>query len=427
MSLPPALWVDSVPNVRFPVYGIDNSIDVVYCVHISYPMTILFIGATMNTFQTKLYTDLMTLCHPGQEAFYYVDQSWLNFKFRIFLYRLASYTEFLQSSALECRGHVFRIDEDGNALEFVSMPPAKFFNLNENPFVMGLDLSTLSHVMDKLDGSLISTVKVDDQFILKSKGSLNSTQAQDSTSLLATSEYAELHDYCKNATVAGWTVSMEFMSPSNRIVIGYMKPTLKVLCVRNTLAGDYMGHDEILRSLSAEFLVRSHPIPACGNTWLAETYKSEDNIEGFVARLSCGTWFKVKTEKYCALHHTKDSITIPRRLFEACVTGGADDLRAMFATDPVAVMQIDEMDEKVRKIYNRLHMNVHGCYNIRKHLDRKDYAIAGQTDPVIQGDGTFGLYMNLYLGKEANVEEFMVKHYKDYGIKDVAPEEMVEV
>jgi hypothetical protein len=82
------------------------------------------------------------------------------------------------------------------------------------------------------------------------------------------------------------------------------------------------------------------------------------------------------------------------------------------------------MDAKVRAIYNRLHMNVHACYNTRKHLDRKDYAIAGQSCPVIQGDGTFGLYMNLYLGKEANVEDFMIKHYKDYGIKDEAPVEV---
>lgn len=379
----------------------------------------------MNTFQTTLYSNLMALCHDGQEAFYYADQSKNGQNYRIFLYRLASYTEFQQPGALECRGHTFRVDADGNGLELVSMPMNKFFNHGENPFVMNLDLSTIEEVMDKLDGSLISTVREgESSFFLKSKGSLGSEQAVAASKLMNSPEYAELKAFCEASMLYENTVNMEYMAPDNRIVIGYMQPTLKVLNVRCNRTGRYLKRDEYL--LSEQFRVAVQPVPVDGAEWLESVYKSQDDIEGFVARLSCGTWFKVKTEKYCALHHTKDSITIPRRLFEACVTGGADDLRAMFATDAVAVMQIDEMDEKVRRIYNSLHMNVHGAYNSRKHLDRKDYAIAGQSCPIVQQDGTFGLYMNLYLGKEANVEDFMVKNYKKYGIKDEAPVEVVE-
>lgn len=378
----------------------------------------------MNDFQKTLYTNLMALCGPHQEAFYYVDQTCPNGNYhRIFLYRLASYTEFMQPGALESRGHTFRIDADGNPLALVSMPMNKFFNHGENPFVMNLDLSTIVEVMDKLDGSLISTVKVSDSdFFLKSKGSFNSEQAKAAMRLINTPKYEELREFCGASMLYDNTVNMEYMAPDNRIVIGYMEPTLKVLNVRCNRTGRYVPRDDYF--LSNKFRVDVHSVPEDGEAWLQSVYKSEDNIEGFVARLACGTWFKVKTEKYCALHHTKDSITIPRRLFEACVTGGADDLRAMFATDPVAVMQIDEMDTKVRGIYNRLHMNVHGFYNVHKHEDRKTYAIAGQADPVLKVDGTFSLAMNLYLGKEANVEEFMVKNYKKYGIKDEAPEEV---
>lgn len=383
----------------------------------------------MNGFQTTLYTDLMNLCHPGQEAFYYVDQTRDGTMYRIFLYRMASYTEFLAPGALECRGHTFRIDADGNPLELASMPMSKFFNHNENPFVMGLDLSTITEVMDKLDGSLISTVKLpglpgkDFEFFLKSKGSLASEQAKAAMKLIETEEYAELKQFCAvSAALYGYTVNMEYMAPDNRIVIGYMKPTLKVLNVRCNRTGRYIDRGEYI--LDEKFRVAVHPNPECGETWLKETYASQDDIEGFIARLSCGTWFKVKTEKYCALHHTKDSITIPRRLFEACVNGGADDLRAMFATDAVAVMQIDEMEEKVRNLYNRLHLNVFGFYNTHKHQERKDYAIAGQVDPVLKEDGTFSLAMNLYLGKGADIEGFMIKNYKRYGIKDEAPAEV---
>lgn len=381
----------------------------------------------MNDYQRSLYQNLMALCGPHQEAFYYVDQSMGSDLYRIFLYRLASFTEFQQPGALECRGHTFRIDADGNALELESMPMQKFFNLGENPFVMGLDLSTIEHIADKLDGSLISTVigPAYGSFFLKSKGSFYSEQARAALRLLETPEYEPLKEVCLFYTLNGCTVNMEYMAPDNRIVVGYAKPTLKILNVRDHTDGKYIDMDRVRSKLDSRFIVDSHPLPEDGHAWTESVYKMTDDIEGFVVRLSCGTWFKLKTEKYCALHKTKDSITIPRRLFESCVTGGADDLRGMFASDALAISQINAMEEKVAKIYNHIHKTIHAFYNENKGLERKEYAIKGQATKEIMDAGIFGLVMNLYVGKEANVEEFMIKHYKDYGIKDeteVVPE-----
>lgn len=393
----------------------------------------------MNEFQKTLYANLMALCSPEQEAFYYVDQTCFHVdkdwnhgdvKFRIFLYRLASYTEFQKPGALECRGHTFRINDAGEALEFVSMPMNKFFNLGENPFVMDLDLTTIHEIMDKLDGSLISTVAVHDDFILKSKGSLNSTQARDATKLLYTPEYAELLAACQLLVKQGFTVNMEYMAPDNRIVIGYAKPTLKVLNVRYNIDGSYYDTRALTFGLSQKFIVDTHPLPSDGHAWAASVADMTDDIEGYCVRLADGTWFKLKTDKYKALHHTKDSINVPRRLFEACVLGAADDLRTMFATDALAISQIDEMMEKVSKIYNHIDKTVREFYD--KHKDayndtenaRKYYAIAGQKDEEIQKLGIFGLVMNLYVGKDADVADFMIKHYKDYGIKDEAVAEL---
>lgn len=383
----------------------------------------------MNDYQKTLYADLMALCSPEQEAFYFADQKWISLgeklvtiNFRIFLYRLASYSEFLKPGALECRGHTFRINDAGEPLELVSMPPQKFFNLDENPFVMDLDFSLVDTILDKLDGSLISTVKVGDEFILKSKGSLNSTQAQDATKLLNSPEYSELREFIKAAD--GYTVNMEYMAPDNRIVIGYMKPTLKVLNVRDNRDGSYI--DQSAYILSDTFRTASHPIPEDPKSWAYSVADMLDDIEGYVVKLRNGLWFKLKTDKYKALHHTKDSINVPRRLFEACVNGGADDLRSMFATDALACSQIDDMMEKVSKIYNHLDAYVNSFYAAHKDSDRKTYALAGQADETLMKDGTFSLAMNLYIGREANVAEFMIKNYKKYGIKDEAEIEVVE-
>ena len=94
----------------------------------------------MNTYQTKLFNELMTLVE-GNEGFFFNDWELEEFHFRNFAYRLASYTDFLEPSALECRGHMFEIDKDGNPIRLASLPPAKFFNHLENPFTMDLDLS----------------------------------------------------------------------------------------------------------------------------------------------------------------------------------------------------------------------------------------------------------------------------------------------
>ena len=43
------------------------------------------------------------------EAFYFKDFPLNDAIYRIFNYRLASYTEFLAPNALECRGHMFEV------------------------------------------------------------------------------------------------------------------------------------------------------------------------------------------------------------------------------------------------------------------------------------------------------------------------------
>ena len=111
----------------------------------------------MNRYQNTLYRDLLTLVEES-EAFYYKDFQLADRWYRIFNYRLASYSDFLKPGALECRGIMFEIEpEHGAPKRLASLPMEKFFNLNENPFTMGLDLSTIIDFELKADGSLMSS------------------------------------------------------------------------------------------------------------------------------------------------------------------------------------------------------------------------------------------------------------------------------
>lgn len=375
----------------------------------------------MKTNLETLFDDLMALC-AKYESFYFVDQKdEAGDEYRTFTYRLASFTEFQEPNALECRGHTFR--KYGDSWVLVSLPMAKFFNYGEHVgWGTEMNLNEMDLVMDKLDGSLISTVRIawatldEHSWFLKSKTSFKSSQVIEATTLVFGMDYYNFRNQLNDLTLSGYTVNMEYMSPTNQIVIGYAEPMLKVLNVRSTLHGGYMPHDEVVARFGQDFVVQTHPIPADGVQFLADADKMT-GIEGFVIRLKSGLMFKHKTEAYCILHHLKDSVNSPKRLWAACINETADDLRALFKDDPISLEKIGAMEVKASAIYNGVHKSINDFYNENKDLDRKSYAILNKA--TLEKDGLFGLAMNLYIGREADVKEHLIKNYKSYGISDI--------
>jgi T4 RnlA family RNA ligase len=354
----------------------------------------------------------MKLCE--NEAFYYVDQQVDGKVFRVFTYRLASYTEFLLPNAMECRGHTFLVAGDV-PLALVCLPPAKFFNAYENPFVMDVDFSKSLIYMDKKDGSLISSVRdalSQWGFRLKSKTSFTSSQAKDAERLL--NSHPVLEKFILDQTALDRTVNMEYCSPANRIVIGYAEPHLTILNVRDNKTGEtFYPHDfwhiESIRKYLVMYLTNLE-VQYSYDEILAMT-----GIEGFVVLFDDGRVCKVKTEAYCVLHKTKDSINNPKALFQACLYETSDDLRSLFHDDALAMIQINNMETLVRLHYNHISSQLQKFYIQNHLLSRKDYAILGQQTFT---DGTFSLAMNLYLGKDMGLKDWMMKEYRRFGIND---------
>ena len=365
----------------------------------------------------ELYANLMALSE-ADDSFYYVDQMMASNMYRIFLYRLASYSQWLLPDAMESRGITFHIDLVGRPVALVSRPLHKFFNWQENPFTMDVEFTedTVVSVLDKMDGSLISTVDVDDEVWLKSKGSLFSEQAMASNALLATTEYDSLREFLSLMLENHCTVCMEYTAPTNRIVIGYPEARLTVLAVRDNFTGAYqplelLEHDA---EEAAQYFVKNHVKDIDDVEAFVNGIHEMEKVEGYVVWLKDIT-VKIKTEWYMVLHHLKDSINSQRRLYEAVVYETIDDVRAQFWDDEVALQIIEDMEEKVRPIYNNMVALVEDFYAANKHLERKEYAIKGQKEC---GKLYFGLAMGKYLGREPDYKAHMVKYRKDYGIKD---------
>ncbi len=386
----------------------------------------------MNGYQQKLYDDLMSL--TDNEAFYFKDFRRGVTVYRIFNYRLASYTEFLRPSAMECRGIMFQVESESvsaKAIHLVSLPMEKFFNLNENPMTMDLDLSVVKSVELKADGSLISTYvhySDDDAQIpyisLKTKGSINSDQA------IAAMDYIRQRPQFEAALLKlaelGYTVNMEWCAPDNRIVLSYAEPVLTVLNIRRHSDGGYMdifkpsfaGNStwDPIRDNYIDRLKIDDPV-----SFVAEIPAMED-VEGYVVELESGQRIKIKTEWYLVQHRAKDSINSPRRLFEACIEGATDDLRSLFYDDPVVITMIEEMETFAEGIYNGTVEQIETFYDRNKGLERKEYAILGQKELEKR---IFGLAMSKYLGREVDYKAFLRKNYKSFGVAD-DPVDVVE-
>lgn len=370
-----------------------------------------------------IFNDLMALTAKN-EAFMWKDFTSVGGGiFRIFSYRLASYSDFLEPNALECRGSMFRVDEEGNYLACASRTPQKFFNAYENPFTM-FDRSTLSTeisvVMDKLDGSIISTfMDVDFQIRTKSHASLNSDHAINSTAMIHADK--ELLNEIHFVEATGYTVNLEYTSPEFRIVLPYQEDGLTVLNLRNRNSGELIVGEDLKqispllyeRSVFAKYGEVDSTFPMKETLFESiEACRSMQDIEGYVLILKDGRMCKIKTDWYCALHFTKDGINVDSRLYETVVQGASDDLKQMFSTDVYAMKKIEKMEQLVFSCYNALVTESEAFYNQNKHLERKEYAL--QVQKVLPNElGKPGIAFSLYQQRPVDYKVVMLKYMKE--------------
>lgn len=370
----------------------------------------------------QLFYDLMSLCSKS-ETFYFKDFENLGTTYRIFDYRLASYTDFCEQGALACRGIMFQLDDNRKYVRLSSRPMDKFFNYAENPFTM-IDKSTLSTeiemAIDKLDGSLISSfMNSEIKVQLKSKGSLSSEHAHMANKLLR-SDLQKENEVTILETL-GFTVNFELLSPSLRIVVPYLQDELRFLNARNRATGEYLSLSTLkekypsLYSTSVYqdgYISSSVPMRETVYETVQAVYEMQESIEGFVFKLKDGTFFKVKTNKYCSLHHTKDSILIESRLFNVVLDGGSDDLRQIFKDDPLSIESIKKMEQKVFTTYNSIISTVTDFHDAFKNLERKEYA-QKVTSLLPKQYNMQGLAFMLFNNKVPDYKENLRKYMKD--------------
>lgn len=328
----------------------------------------------------ELFKNLMALCDPkDQSKFFYRDfQTLMGTSARVFSYNYASYSDWLLQDALECRGIMFEVDSEGNPVRIMARPMEKFFNLNETPFTMNLDLTKIAYFMDKADGSLISTFVDKGTLFCKSKTSVSSDQAILANGILNDIDHEDLYARALELAEAGFTLNFEYVAPDNRIVLPYDHKALILLNIRENESGEYVSHKDII----ADAVLRPYFVKVfTGLTDVEDDInriRAVEGIEGYVFVMEDGLKFKLKTDWYVALHRTKDSITKNEALFEAVVSGGSDDLRSLFEADPWALTKIETF-EKIYLTYLRASIDtLNDLYKELAGKDRKTFATTAQ-------------------------------------------------
>ena len=311
----------------------------------------------------QLYQNLVKLS-THTKSFYYVDQYRHNKTYRIFLNRYVESTEWQLPNAEESRGIMYEIEND-QPICIVSRPMQKFFNKDE----IKKEYSTPKYVMNKIDGSLISTYIVNDRIYLKSKGSIQSDHVYKAEKYLESNQ--ELYNILLEYELSGYTVNLEYINPISkyRIVIGYPEEKLIILNCRHRETGEYISFDQIPFNHHAGLV----------NSAELETVKDQIGIEGYVVIDTNNNWYKLKTDWYISRHRAKDYINQLSKFIELVITEESDDIYQLIIDQPEIYNQLKLIESKVKQLINSIIQTVQTFYISNQHSSRKDYAIAGKT------------------------------------------------
>lgn len=294
----------------------------------------------------------------------------------------------------ECRGLI--LDED--TLEIVCCPFFKFFNAGE-PHAAVIDWSS-AFVSQKLDGSLVKLVRVGDNILWSTNGTIDAYKAplMEQIGCIAKSFgelawYAILENYRKarNLSVSdcidpdivdawlksiikpGYTYMFELTSPFNKIVVRFNETKLNFIGCRDNETLEEVKFYE--HELSKVFNIpKTYPLKSLDDCIKAASELKLDE-EGYVVCDKDFNRVKVKSPLYLAAHHLRgeNGVMSYKRALEIIKANEQDEVLAYF---PEYKTAFDDIAEK----FNSKVAEVEAAWNqFLKEKDslpsRKDQAI----------------------------------------------------
>lgn len=335
-------------------------------------------------------------------------------------YMIANDELWKQPLATELRGHVFRKDTG----ECISMAFHKFFNINEkeDTLVENIDWNKPFRVLEKCDGSMITSVVINGEVYFKTKKSFYSDVAK------LANQYAtqEIKDFCKSCLENQLSPIFEFTHPDWKIVVDYgQEPTWTLLAIRDMDKEIYYHDINNLNGTQYRLKCLYHPnikLPkefqfrASSNVYdeIKSTIDTMEGMEGYVITFQDGSRYKTKCNWYLLRHRVNTDLR-ERDVVKMIHDETIDDIKSVIVEAGHSLDKIEEIEDRYMKEYNTIVYNtVKLCLKFDEEPDRKSIAMKYKDNEY------FGLAVKLFEGKDARYSEFWEKkHLKEYSLKTV--------
>lgn len=260
-------------------------------------------------------------------------------------------SDFNNALVRECRGLI--LDED--TLEAVCVPFFKFGNYGE-AYCPEIDWKTC-YVTEKLDGSLIKVVRIGDELLWSTNGTIDAYKAPlpEQIGCFAKSFgelawFAILENYRKDRglslsdcidpdIVAGWmrkkfkegfTYMFELTSPYNKVVVSWHETKLSFIGCRNNMTGEeiFFGDHELAKVFNTPKVFPLRSVDECVKAASELTLDSE----GYVVVDHLFNRIKIKSPVYVAAHHLRgeNGIMSYRRALEIVKANEVSEVLSYF-------------------------------------------------------------------------------------------------
>lgn len=286
----------------------------------------------------------------------------------------------------ECRGLIF--SKDGKV---ISRRLHKFFNLGERQEVLpeNVDFNQPHVILEKLDGSMITPLIVNNQVRWASKMGHNTDVAAQVEKFANPTDYLSqsigvIENYSVEKFLECCTPIFEWCSRQQRIVIDYPQDRLVLIAVRENITGYYWSYEE-MSFFKAIPIVKAFQVDGKITQQLLDIVKKQEGLEGVVIRFDSGHMLKVKGDWYVKIHRAKDMISDERKVVGLIIEQKIDDLKSILLKDDRS--RIEQYENQLVFIINTLSNDIfcHICKMTKEH-NRKSYAleVSRKDSPIVR-------------------------------------------
>ncbi len=282
---------------------------------------------------TKKQADELVSKH---ETFYRKDIKIGDCDIYVYNYLLSDKEAFkdMDNLGVELRGLCI-VKENAKENIFLSVP--KFFNINEIPENQEniLKTKTIKKVTEKLDGSLITPIKICGDVKMKTKQSFDNPQAKLSQNIVDSDD--ELKFFILNCWDNDFQPLFELVGPDNKIVLDYPENHLVLIAVRNK-EGEFIDIDKF------DYKHKATSFNLSVNDMI-HSAKNDQDIEGYVVKFTDGSMVKIKTLDYLEKHRVFSELDSKKTIFKRIIEEDMDDLYAIIPENKI--QEIQEIEKSV--------------------------------------------------------------------------------